>query len=258
LLKTGRLIVGKFIDLVIGDVRGSDIQAKAFVALPEGAGPHPGVVVTFHKDGLDDFTEWLVDDLARNGYAAIAPDHYHAMPLGKTLDDRKEFLDDAQMALDLKAGADWLGAQDNVDGGRLALVGHCMGGRTTWVGLVSLPGVFKCGCPFYSGNSFGQIGSPPPPMDRLAAIDCPVMGFFGNEDTSPSPADVDTMAERLTALGKQHEFVRYDGAGHAFMGGSDKFRESAARDAWTRAVQFIAEYTGGNAPEVGEVYRPGA
>jgi carboxymethylenebutenolidase len=95
-------------------------------------------------------------------------------------------------------------------------------------------------------------------MDRLTAIDCPVMGFFGNEDTSPSPADVDTMAERLTALGKQHEFVRYDGAGHAFMGGSDKFRESAARDAWTRAVQFIAEYTGGNAPEVGEVYRPGA
>ncbi len=245
--------MGKFIDLTIGD-----ITAKAYVALPQGAGPHPGVVVTFHKDGLDDFTEWLVDDLARNGYGAIAPDHYHAMPPGKTIDDRKEFLDDDQMARDLKAAVDWLGAQATVDGDRVALVGHCMGGRTTWAGLVSLPGVFKCGCPFYSGNAFGQIGAPPPPMERLAAIDCPVMGFFGNEDTNPSPADVDRMAERMTALGKEHEFFRYDDTGHAFMGGSEKFREKAARDAWTRAVKFIAAHTGGTAPDIGAVYRAGA
>ena len=242
--------MGNFIDLAVGN-----IQTKAYVALPQGTGPHPGVVVTFHKEGLDDFTEWLVDDLARNGYAAIAPDHYHAMPTGKTIEDRKEFLDDDQMAADLKASADWLGAQALIDGDRLALVGHCMGGRTTWVGLVSLPGVFKCGCPFYSGNAFGQIGAPPPPMERLAAIDAPVMGFFGNDDKNPSPADVDRMSASMTALGKEHEFFRYDGTGHAFMGANpQKFREHSARDAWTRAVKFIALHTGGTAPDVGEVY----
>lgn len=120
---------------------------------------------------------------------------------------------------------------------------------------VGLPGVFKCGCPFYSGNTFGRIGAPPPPMERLESIEAPVMGFFGNDDKNPSPADVDRISALLTALGKEHEFFRYDGTGHAFMGSNpQKFRENSARDAWTRAVKFIALHTGGTAPDVGEVY----
>jgi carboxymethylenebutenolidase len=243
--------MGQHIDFAIGDV-----QTRAYVALPEGGGPHPGVVVTFHKDGLDDFTEWLVDDLARIGYAAIAPDHYHAMPPGETIDTRKNWLDDAQMTLDLKAAADWLAAQDSVDGERIALTGHCMGGRTTWVGMASLPGVFKCGCAFYSGNAFGQVGTPPPPMDRLESITEPVYGFFGNEDRNPSPDDVAEMDRRMTALGKKFEFVQYDGAGHAFMG-AGKFHEHAARDGWTRAIRIIGQHTGGPAPEVGATIMDG-
>lgn len=242
--------MGQSIDFAIGD-----IQTTAYVAVPEGSGPFPGVVVAFHMGGIDSFTEWVVDDLAKNGYAAIAPNHYHAMPPGKTIADRKEFLDDDQMTLDLKTSADWLAAQDNVDGDRLALIGHCMGGRTTWVGLVSLPDVFKCGCPFYSGNSFGQIGSPPPPAERFAAIKAPVMGFFGNDDANPSPEDVDRMSQILTELGKEHVFHRYDGTGHAFMGaGREKFRENSARDAWTKTLKFLSSHIGGNAPEVANVF----
>lgn len=237
------------IDFEIGN-----IQTTAYTAMPEGPGPFPGVVVAFHKDGLDDFTAWVVDDLAANGYAAIAPNSYHAMPPGKTIDDRKEFLDDAQVTLDLKAAADWLAAQDTVDGDRLALLGHCMGGRTTWLGLVSLPDIFKCGCPFYSGNTFGQVGTPPPPADRFAAIKAPVMGFFGNDDMSPSPKDVDRLDQILTELGKDHVFHRYDGTGHAFMGGTRlKFRENSARDAWTKTYQFLNQHIGGGAPEIANV-----
>ena len=242
--------MGKTIDFSIGD-----IKTTAYAAVPDGAGPFPGVVVAFHKDGIDDFTEWVVDDLAANGYAAIAPNSYHAMPPGKTVEDRKEFLDDAQVTLDLKAAADWLGAQASVDGDRLALLGHCMGGRTTWLGLVSLPGVFKCGCPFYSGNTFGQVGTPPPPAERLSAIDCPVMGFFGNDDKNPSPADVDRLDKMMTELGKEHEFFRYDNTGHAFMGADpQKHNEHSARDAWTRALKFMNKHIGGGAPDIANVF----
>ena len=241
--------MGTTIEFSIGD-----IETTAYVAVPDGAGPHPGVVVAFHKDGIDDFTHWVVDDLASNGYAAIAPNSYHAMPPDKTIDDRKEFLDDAQVTLDLKAAADWLSAQANVDGDRLALLGHCMGGRTTWLGLVSLPDVFKCGCPFYSGNTFGKVGTPPPPADRFEAIKAPVMGFFGNDDANPSPADVDKLDQILTELGKEHVFHRYDGTGHAFMGGTRaKFRENSARDAWTKTYQFLSQHIGGTAPAVANV-----
>jgi len=241
--------MGTTIDFSIGN-----IQTTAYAAVPDGDGPFPGVVVAFHKDGIDPFTHWVIDDLASNGYAAVAPNSYHAMPPGKTVDDRKEFLDDAQVTLDLKSAADWLSAQTNVDGDRLAILGHCMGGRTTWLGLVSLPDVFKCGCPFYSGNTFGQIGSPFPPAERFEAIQAPVMGFFGNDDGNPSPADVDKMSQILTELGKEHVFHQYDGTGHAFMGATrEKFRENSARDAWTKTYQFLDQHIGGGAPETANV-----
>ena len=133
--------MGSTIDFIIPDVNDStDIITNAYVNVPEGPGPFPGVVVAFHKDGIDDFTKWVVDDLAGNGYAAIAPNHYHALPPGMDIERRREFLADEQMALDLKSAADWLEGQKKVDGDRLALLGHCMGGRTTWwTGSTRLP-----------------------------------------------------------------------------------------------------------------------
>ena len=232
--------MGKFIDLTIGD-----ITAKAYVALPQGAGPHPGVVVTFHKDGLDDFTEWLVDDLARNGYGAIAPDHYHAMPPGKTIDDRKDFLDDDQMARDLKAAVDWLGAQATVDGDRVALVGHCMGGRTTLLGA-GVDKRYKAACIWYGGSAFKALGEGPSPVDRIPNITAKVIGFFGNDDKNPSPDDVSKIDAAMTKAGVQHIFHRYDKASHAFMNNfGDRYVEAAAKDSWAKAAVFLKETLGG-------------
>jgi len=226
------------IDFAIGDV-----QTTAFVAVPSGAGRLPGVVVTFHREGLDDFTAWLCDDLAAHGYAAIAPNHFHVMPPGVDLERRREFITDEQMAADLDAAADWLVAEGNADPHRLALIGHCMGGRTTWMGLAALPDRWKCGCVWYGGGAFNQLGKVPPPADRLESIRCPVAGFFGNEDKNPSPDDVNEFDARLTKLGKKHEFHRYDGAGHAFMSfGRPSYREEAAKDSWAKALAFIRKH----------------
>jgi carboxymethylenebutenolidase len=57
-------------DSVVVDGSGMDV----YVALPDGAGPHPGVLVTFHRGGLDQFTIDRVDRLAEAGFAACAPD----------------------------------------------------------------------------------------------------------------------------------------------------------------------------------------
>lgn len=226
------------IDFTIGDVK-----TNAIVNTPSGDGPFPGVVVTFHRDGIDDFTAWLLDDLAANGYASIAPNHYHVMPPGMDLERRREFLTDEQMAADLDAAADWLVANANVDPDRLAVMGHCMGGRTTWMALTSMPGRWKCGCVWYGGGSFNQLGKVAAPADRLERIACPVAGFFGNDDGNPSPADVNELDARLTKLGKEHEFHRYDGAGHAFMGfGRPSYREEACKDSWSRAMAFLGKH----------------
>jgi carboxymethylenebutenolidase len=221
-----------------------NVATTALVRMPAGPGPFPGVVVTFHKDGLDRFTEWLVDDLAANGFAAIAPNHFHVLPPGKGPEDRKPYLADEQLALDLRAAAEWLRAQKGIAGPKFGLLGHCMGGRTTWVGLETDPELWGAGCVWYGGGALRAQGKVlPPPSERLARIAAPVMGFFGNDDKNPSPADVDLFDEQLTALGKPHEFHRYDGAGHAFMNRwGEKYREAACQDSWTRGLAFLRRH----------------
>ncbi len=85
------------------------------------------------------------------------------------------------MALDLKAAANWLVAHDRVDGRRLALIGHCLGGRTTFVGLVSYPENWTCGCGWYGGGAFHGLGEVPPPAARLAALEQPALNRNRND-----------------------------------------------------------------------------
>ncbi len=226
------------IDLTIGTV-----QTTALAALPAEGASVPGIVVTFHRGGLDNFTSWLVDDLAAHGYAAIAPNHYHALPEGVSLDDRRDHLTDEQMTLDLETAADWLAAQGRVDGARLALIGHCMGGRTTLVGLAAIPERWSCGCDWYGGRIFSTMGNVPSPADRLGDIACPVAGFFGNDDMNPSADDVDRLDALLTGHGIDHEFHRYDDAGHAFMNfESASYREAPSQDSWNKALDFLGRH----------------
>ena len=221
-----------------------NVATTALMQMPKGPGPFPGVVVTFHKDGLNEFTEWVVDDLAANGFAAIAPNHFHVLPPGKGPDDRKDYLIDEQLALDLRAAAERLQAEKAVGPRKLALIGHCMGGRTTWVGLENCPDLWAAGCVWYSGSALKPQGNKlAAPTDRFAEIACPVAGFFGNDDKNPSPDDVSLFDERLTKLGKPHEFHRYDGAGHAFMNRFAKsYREAQAKDSWVKAQAFLRRH----------------
>ena len=90
------------------------------------------------------------------------------------------------------------------------------------------------------------LGKIPAPIDRLANIAAPVMGFFGNDDKNPSPDDVNKFDEGLTKLGKWHEFHRYDGTAHGFMNkeSTKSYREKAATDSWARGLAFLHKSIG--------------
>lgn len=83
----------------------------------------------------------------------------------------------------------------------------------------------------------------PPVIDLAGNINCPVIGFFGNDDQNPSPEDVDDYDAALTAAGVPHEFHRYDGAGHAFQcfTSEERYRPDASEDAWGKPLEFFNE-----------------
>ncbi|MGH8860879.1 MAG: dienelactone hydrolase family protein [Jatrophihabitantaceae bacterium] len=82
-------------------------------------------------------------------------------------------------------------------------------------------------------------------VDQLANLHCPLLGLFGNEDKTPSPAHVDELEHLLDRHGKSYEFHRYDGAGHAFFSPDrPSYRVAAANDGWARITEFYTTNLG--------------
>jgi carboxymethylenebutenolidase len=227
-------------DTVEIDIDG--IKTTALVAAPKQKST-AGVVVTFHREGLDAFTAWKIDELAAAGFHAIAPNHYHVLPDGVGFLKRRKYLTDEQMARDLAAAARWLVAKRHVDKSRIAVLGPCMGGRTALVAVECNPELWNCGCIWYGGEVFeplaGQLPSPGE-RERIERVACPLVGYFGGEDTHPSPEEVDRLDNLLTAAGKAHEFHRYPTAGHGFLNKwHSRYHAQAATDSWTNAIEFL-------------------
>jgi carboxymethylenebutenolidase len=127
--------------------------------------------------------------------------------------------------------------------GPVGIVGFCMGGRVSYLVAAANNEIRACTV-FYGGNILKQWGSLPSPYDRTKDISCPVIGFFGSEDTNPSPEDVKKIAAELARLGKPHEFHSYNGAGHAFQNFLDatRYRERPARGTWSEMLAFFSQH----------------
>lgn len=102
---------------------------KACLGVLETRGPHPGILVAHHQEGLSPFTHDLADKLAQAGYVAICPDHYHDCPPDADLATRRNALCNTKILRDLAVAIDFLRERADVKRDNLAVIGHCMGGR---------------------------------------------------------------------------------------------------------------------------------
>ena len=218
---------------------------RIYSKVPIGAAQAPGVVVIMHGPGLDAFVEDRVDDLARHGYAAAAPDLYHRQPNDDAdMMTRIARLRDNEIIADADATVAHLRAMKETRVTELAVLGFCMGGRITYLLAGARPATWRAAGVFYGGNIMKAWGDGPAPFDLTREIAAPVIGFFGLEDGNPSPADVDKIDAELSRHGKAHEFHRYAGAGHAFLNftNPERYRETQAKDAWAKMLAFLGRH----------------
>jgi len=215
------------------------------IATPDGEGPHPAVVVMCHIGGLDAFTEDRVDRLAAAGYVAAAPDIFHYHDWLEDRDARRETLRDKRVLADIEATLAHIDNVGKVDAKRTAILGHCMGGRTAMLGAGSIPR-FGPLVDYYGGNTMKSWGANQgaTPFERIPDIRGPVMGFFGQLDKNPSPADVDRIETEFKRAGIACEFHRYEGADHAFQNftNPERHHPEAAEDAWNRTLRFLGDH----------------
>jgi dienelactone hydrolase len=103
------------------------------LAVPDGAGTRPGVLIAHEGPGLDDHQKHRAERFAELGYVAFALDYHGG---GKPLADRDTMMarlgeiweqPDRTRAL-AGAGLDVLRDEPRVDRSRVAAVGYCFGG----------------------------------------------------------------------------------------------------------------------------------
>lgn len=222
------------------DVGGSPMRIHW--AMPAAAAPRPGVLVLHHRGGLDTFTHSVLERLAGIGLVAAAPDCYHRRPAGEDFLVSIKTLRDSELVADMNAAVAQLQAAPGVDRARIGIVGHCLGGRTAYLGM-GTNDAYRCAVLLYHGDLFAvRDDKLPAPIELTANIHVrAVAGFFGDRDPNPSPAAVTKLEDALRARGIPFEFHRYPQAGHAFQDYTEPshYVESAANDAWAKLLDFL-------------------
>ncbi|MDX1431671.1 MAG: dienelactone hydrolase family protein [Gammaproteobacteria bacterium] len=230
------------------EVEGSAMQVLVFE--PPGTGPHPGLVIAQHlpiaHTGLekDPFQIRVGERYAEAGYACVIPYLFHWWPPETDVEVKRKEFSDPRTVADLAAARGLLAGLASVDDARIGILGHCFGGRVAWLGACHEPRYEACAV-FYGGRiKLEFAGGEPAPITLAAGIRCPVLGIFGNDDQNPSAQDVDDYEAALEAAGVEHEFHRYDGAGHGFQdfNNPERYRETQSEDAWAKALDFFARH----------------
>jgi carboxymethylenebutenolidase len=150
---------------------------------------------------------------------------------------------DEQVVGDLAGALEYVRALP-YSNGKIGIFGTCSGGRHAYLSACLVPGfeaVIDCwGGGVVMAADQLNLKTPVAPLDYTKDLSCPVLGLFGNEDSHPTPEQVDQQEAELKKYGKSYEFHRYDGAGHGFFYyHRPNYRQAQAVDGWEKIFAFL-------------------
>lgn len=207
---------------------------RAYVAIPDGPGPFPAILLVHEWWGLNDWVKGNARNFADSGYIAMAIDLYRGKSTASadTAHEIMRGLPEDRAARDLQAAMEYLRSRKNVIPEKTGVIGWCMGGGYALVAAMNTPGI--AGTVICYGRLVTDSAS-------IAKINGPLLGIFGNDDNGISPESVREFEHACREAGKEIEIRLYDHAGHAFMNPNNVkgFSAESSRDAWTRISSFF-------------------
>ena len=226
----------------------------AYVAEPPGD-VRGGLVVIHEIWGLVDHITDVADRLGQQGYVAIAPDLLSGIGISpevgqemmriRTMGSAEErtrfqpmlrekmapmqapeFAQGAVAAL--RRSVDQLAGRPEV-ADRIGVIGFCFGGSYSFA-LAAADQRIRAAVPFYGS----------PDLEELSKINCPVLAFYGDQDTRLT-AGLPEVERAMSAADVDFTAHVYPGVGHAFFNDSSPFTYDAATatDAWNRTLAFL-------------------
>lgn len=240
---------------------GSKDSIMAWIVYPKTSNAKTPVVVVVHEIfGLSSWVRSVADQLAADGYIAIAPDFLSKLRGGPTTEELPgdsankliRSLPPAERQYKaIDAVAKYAMSQPSA-AQKYDVIGFCWGGQTVWLHAINggIPG-FSGGVAFYGPAPFN---GPVPNGDSLKKITKPVMLLSGSKDARIG-AGMPATDSAMKALGKDYFGKNYEGAVHGFMRAQndpkptrDEAEEqanlAAAKDAWPKTLAFLKRTLG--------------
>jgi carboxymethylenebutenolidase len=231
---------GEYVDI---KVPSGGAPVRTWIVYPERK-DKAGVVILIHEIyGLSDWIRGVADQLAREGFIAVAPDLVSGLGPNGGGSDSVSSRDDVvklvrgvtpEMATArLNAVRDYAVHLPSANG-KSATVGFCWGGGRSFAYAATQPALNAA--VVYYGTS--------PEAADLARDKAPVLGLYGGDDARVV-ATVGPAEAEMKKLGKTYEPHVYDGAGHGFLRAQEDRAGAnlkAVQSAWPRTVAFLREH----------------
>lgn len=208
---------------------------RAYLAKPEGAGPHPAIIMIHEFYGLRSEIVGKAEALAKEGYVVLAPNVFRNGTTNWIPSAIYQVLtaDTAQIDGDVEAAYQWLTAQADVQAGRIAIMGFCFGGGTALRYSLS-NNQLAATAVFY--------GQPITDPVKLKALSGPVLGIFGGADGTIPLSEVEGLRQGLETAGIPNEITVYDGQPHAFVQNMEQIAQGGPQQAaWNQLLAFLKQ-----------------
>jgi carboxymethylenebutenolidase len=221
-------------------------SVRAWVVYPARRENAPVVVAVHDNRGMSNWIRAVADQLAADGFIAIAPDLLTMLDVPRLADGESDpdgvraaigQVDQATRDRFIQAVGEW-GTNQPGASSKYGIVGFCWGGSTVFAHAVAAPASLGAVVVYYGGS---------PPPDRLATVRAPVLGLYGGEDARVNQS-VPPAAEALKALGRTFEAHTFAGAGHGFtrsQEGMEGANLEAVKQAWPLTVNWFRTHLGG-------------
>ncbi|MBD1902410.1 dienelactone hydrolase family protein [Trichocoleus sp. DQ-A3] len=231
-------------------IANGDLEIAAYLAMPEGEGPFPGMVVLQEIFGVNAHIREVTERIAKEGYVAIAPAIFQrqapGFETGYTPEDiqiGRQYKDQTQASEllgDIQAAINYLKTLPEVKP-VFGCIGFCFGGHVAYL-AATLPDI-KATASFYgAGVATNTPGGGEPTIARTKDIKGTLYAFFGMEDASIPAEQVDQIEVELEKHHIPHRVFRYDGAEHGFFcDHRASYNDTTAADAWKQVKQLFEQ-----------------
>jgi len=206
----------------------NDKTANAYLAAPDNGGP--GVLVLHAWWGLKPFFKNVCDQLAEQGFTALAPDLYQGR-LAKTVEEAKALLDQRDFELmgdTVKAAKDYLVSLNT--GKPISVVGFSMGASWALITAANEPDI-AAAVLFYGSDGVD-----------FTPVQAKVLGHYAEVDEWEPLDGIHAMEKDMKAAGVDVSLHFYPKVGHWFVEEDrPEYDSESAKLAWERTFEFLKE-----------------